>query len=106
MVSRLNASVAQRQKEIDKARRLADYRRQLVEKRREERRDVYLRWTKAAQDVQGVIGDLRRNSGLGQATAFAAMKPLHEAYDELSLLDFQFRYGNFMIEIGNRCRPI
>jgi len=65
---------------------LQDYRRQLVEKRREERRNVYLRRTKAAQDVQEMLGEFRRGSGVSQKEAFDAMKPLYEAYDELSLL--------------------
>jgi hypothetical protein len=87
LLARLNASATRRQKELDEAQRLQDYRRQLVEKRREERRDVYLRWTKAVQDVQEVLGELRRGSVISQKEAFEAMKPLYGAYDELSLLD-------------------
>lgn len=124
LLARLNASVTQRQKEMDEAHRLQEYRRQLVEKRREERRNVYLRWTKAAQDVQEMLGEFRRGSGVSQKEALDAMKPLYEAYDELSLLDCpgkivklaaqiqrlqraaihgndQFR-GDLLIEIRNR----
>jgi hypothetical protein len=36
LITRLNASVTEQQKKIDEAQKLQDYRRQLVEKRREE----------------------------------------------------------------------
>jgi len=42
---------------------------------------------KAAQDVQEMLGEFRRGPGVSQKEAFDAMKPLYEAYDELSLLD-------------------
>jgi hypothetical protein len=87
LITRLNASVTKQQKKIDEAQKLQDYRRQLVEKRREERRDVYLRWMKAAQESEEVIGEFKRESEIDKKKAFAAMRPLYEAYDELSLLD-------------------
>lgn len=87
LITRLNASVTKQQKEIDEAQKREEYKRQLVEKRREERRDVYLRWMKDAQEVQEVIGGLKRESEVDKKKAFAAMRPLYEAYDELSLLD-------------------
>lgn len=87
LITRLNASVTKQQKKIDEDQKLEDYRRQLVEKRREERRDVYLRWMKAAQEAEEVIGQFKRESEFDKKKAFAAMRPLYEAYDELSLLD-------------------
>jgi len=53
LLARLNASVTQRQKEMDEAHRLQEYSRQLVEKRRKERRNVYLRWTKSGTRRSG-----------------------------------------------------
>jgi len=34
-----------------------------------------------------MLGEFRRGPGVSQKEAFDAMKPLYEAYDELSLLD-------------------
>ena len=87
LVTRLNASTTQQQKEMDKDQRLEEYRRELVEKRRDERRDVYLRWIKAAQDVQAMIAELSSSPSPDRTKALAAMKPLYEVYDELALLD-------------------
>ena len=87
LITRLNASATQRQKEIDEDQRLRTYRRQLVEKRREERKDVYLRWVKAAQETKGMAARLENDPGFDKEKAFAAMKPLYDVYDELSLLD-------------------
>lgn len=87
LITRLNASATQRQKKIDEDQRLRDYRRQLVEKRREERKDVYLRWVKAAQEAKGTAARLEHEPGFDKEKAFAAMRPLYDVYDELSLLD-------------------
>lgn len=87
LITRLNASTAQRQKEIDETQKLNDYRRQLVEKRRDERRDVYLRWMKAAQEARTVVTKLLHESGVDKEKAFVAMKPVYDAYDELAILD-------------------
>jgi hypothetical protein len=79
LITRLNASATQRQREIDEAQKLQEYRRQLVEKRREERKDVYLRWTKAAQEVSAMVATYSHGPDADREKVLAAMKSVYFA---------------------------
>ena len=118
-VAYLNSKTTEKQ-------RYSAARRETLENRRLERRDVYLRWIRATQGVETALNALDHGE-INIEDVRIAMRDVYHSYDELSLLDCprelvelaawihrqqqrsvrtfgrnRRRVGDFMIEVNNR----